>query len=569
MSQSSEQPVIDALYRISRVVNRTDDPSEALQLIIDEIMQVLPADSAAIELIDTDGDSLEVEAARGFPKNVANTRLRIGEGITGWVALHGVVANVPDVHLDPRYIEVDPAIRSELAVPMLSEEGRVLGVVNVDSSSLDAFSEQHAKILSLLTAEANRVLNRIWLINRLRQTVDHREALIEIARGLVDHRRRETILKQICQRALAIEPCTVCAIYLLSGDGEVLTLQACSGFPDADAYTDSLLLDQSAIGTTVRRRKRVEVHDIARTEEHHFREVIEGYKLTSLLSCPILIDGEAAGVLNIYTRERHRFDNEEKRVFSTLAGLAAAGLANARLNDRLLQNEETLRSSERLTTLGLLSAEIAHEIRNPLTVIQLLFDTLTLDFAEDDPRSRDVSVISEKLSQLESIVSRVLSFGKSQQDLKAPYALNDLVEDTLLLVRLKLRQNGIELIFHSCPQSPVVTIHKGQIQQALLNLILNASQAMPGGGRITVTVVVEDVEDIPMAGVRIADNGPGIDPGMQDRIFDSFLSGRPDGTGLGLAIVKRISKSHRGSVRIIESSAEGTVMGLDLPLNGN
>lgn len=570
MKDQSEQLAIDALYRISSVVSTTEDLSEALEIIIDEIMHVLPSETASIELINPEKNSLQVEAYRGFPKAVTDTVLKVGVGVTGWVALHGRSVNIGDVREDPRYIQIDERIRSELAVPMRTETGMILGVVNIDSFQLNAFTDQHVKILTLLAAEATRGLSRLWLIQQLRQTADHLEVLIDIAQSVVNRRQLDEILGIITSRSKEIAPCTLSAIFLRDPEDGQLSLRASSG-PDGPLdYRETISLEQSSIGTAFSRRKTIEIVDLPRIEEHHFRSLIQEYHLASMLSCPIQFENEVIGVLNIYTDHPHRFNDGEKRIFETLASLSAAAILNAQLYQRVFQSEEKLRRSEKLTTLGLLSSEIAHEIRNPLTVIQLLFESLTLEFEEDDPRNKDVTIIHEKLEQLNTIVSRVLSFGKSRQEMHSRYELPKLIEDTLHLVRLKLRQGKVDLAYTCAAEQPLrVNVNKGQIQQALLNLILNAAQALPHGGRIEVSATSEAGNGQDLAVVRIRDNGSGIDPAIQDSIFDSFLTGRPDGTGLGLSIVKRILKSHKGTVSVEKSGPEGTTMKLTLPLENN
>jgi signal transduction histidine kinase len=231
----------------------------------------------------------------------------------------------------------------------------------------------------------------------------------------------------------------------------------------------------------------------------------------------------------------------------------------------VFKSEDVLRKNERLTTLGLLAAEIAHEIRNPLTVLKLLHGGLDVDFAEGDPRRTDMRVISEKLDQLESIVTRVLGFAKAPSSLHSRWSLTDIVEDTLVLVRLKLAQSKVSLHFDPPAVSLYVDAHKGQIQQVLLNLLLNATQAMPEGGTITLTTTAVDRAGAHLALVDIADTGTGIPESIRDRVFDSFLSGRPDGTGLGLAIAKRILLSHHGDITLLSTSPAGTTMRLTLP----
>jgi signal transduction histidine kinase len=225
-----------------------------------------------------------------------------------------------------------------------------------------------------------------------------------------------------------------------------------------------------------------------------------------------------------------------------------------------------LRKNERLTTLGLLAAEIAHEIRNPLTVLKLLHGGLGSDFPAGDPRHTDMRVIGEKLDQLESIVTRVLGFAKAPSSLHSRWALADIIADTLVLVRLKLAQHKVSVLFTPPPRQLFVEVHKGQIQQVLLNLLLNANHAMPDGGTIRITLSTDDRPGAHHAFIDLADTGCGVAEAIRDRIFDSFLSGRPDGTGLGLAIAKRILLSHHGDLTLLRTSPAGTTMRMTLPL---
>lgn len=557
--------MVDALYRISSLVGHVDDPREALEIVIDEIMRVLPAASASIDLINPDTGLLEIEVMRGLPEKGKKLHLRLGEGVTGWVALHGKALRLGDVQTDPRYICVREDVRSELAVPM-QDRGAIIGVVNIDSPEPHAFTSEHLKILTLLTNEATKAVGRLWLINQLKRNTEQLQALVNIGRRLVSKRERRELLNSIVGEGQRLMRCRLCAIFLLEDEPRRLKLEALSGAKHTSAYAETLMLDESAVGTALQWQKQIEVLDLRRSEEHHFVPVAQREGLVSLLCSPLTIEGEAIGVLNVYTDAQHRFNNEEKKIFAALAGQAALAIHNARLYARVFTTEETLRRTERLNTLGLLTAEIAHEIRNPLTVIKLLFDSLDLDFPVDDPRRKDASIIKDKLDQLEGIVTRVLSFGRSSRGLHSRYDLRTIIEDTLHLVRLKMHQSGVKVIYESFPDALPVEASKTQLQQAALNLILNAQQAMPGGGRLEVRLQKEILQGQPVATATFADTGPGIAEHFRHRIFDSFLSNRSDGSGLGLSIVKRILEGHRGGVEVLDSSPRGTTMRFWLPL---
>ncbi|MEO0508229.1 MAG: GAF domain-containing protein [Verrucomicrobiota bacterium] len=557
-----EQTVIDSLYRISSLVSDTDEPKVALNLILDEIVRVLNPNSASISLINPDSKRLELEVSYGLPEDWGDMTLALGQGITGWTALHGRPIIVPDVREEPRYITVRPEIRSEMAVPM-EDRSSVIGVVNVDSEMVDAYSEQSLKVLSLLTNEATRVVSRLWLIKQLRTKAKQLESLVNMGQRLVGELDSDEILEGLAREGRQLLDCHSCALFLITPDKKGLQLHKMFGREGLIEAQQSILIEDSAVSSAIHRKKQVEVTDLFFTEENEFLQVIQSEGLISMLSSPIVFGEEVIGVLNAYTRRKHRFNNDEKKVFATLASLGAIAIQNARLYSRVFASEESLRRNEKLTTLGMLAAEIAHEIRNPLTVIKLLFDSLDLKFPDQDARQTDVSVIGEKLDHLEEIVERVLSFGRSREGMHSRQNFNQLVQETLRLVRLKLHQQKIEIHFHPQRQAILVEVNKGQIQQVVLNLILNATQAMPDGGTIQIqTLLSEGVAEL-----TITDNGTGIPEDLQNKIFESFLTDRPDGTGLGLSISKRILRSHRGDIELTSSSDDGTCFRFWIPVH--
>jgi signal transduction histidine kinase len=508
-----EQTAIDSLYRISSLVSDTDEPGVALQLILDEIVRVLRPNSASISLINPDTKALELEASYGLPTDWQDLELSLGQGITGWAALHSRALIVDDVRDEPRYISVRPNIRSEMAVPM-EDHGMVVGVVNVDSDQVAAFNESSLKILTLLTNEAARVVSRLWMIQQLRTKAKQLESLVSISQELVGELDGDELMQGLTSQARQLMDCAASALFLLTSDGEHLELHSLIGKTGKIPMKERLPLDRSALGAAIHRRKQVEVHDLKFTEENEFLLTIQREGFVSMLASPIFA------------------------------------------------SEESLRRNEKLTTLGMLAAEIAHEIRNPLTVIKLLFDSLDLQFSGGDPRHTDIEVIGEKLNQLEEIVERVLSFGRTREGMHTRQNLNVLVTDTLKLVRLKMHQQKIALQFEPSESALQVDVNKGQILQVLLNLMLNATQAMPEGG----SICIESAMDERSAQVTISDNGRGIPEAIRDNIFESFLTNRPDGTGLGLSISKRIMRSHRGDIELLTSSTEGTQFRFWLPL---
>ena len=565
------RPSVEAsLYRIAALATQADDASTALHRVLDVLIAHFDATSGSIALLNPDSGRLEIETQRGLPDDYREVALRLGQGITGWVAFHGKPQFVADVSKDLRYVRVRPTVQSEIAAPMV-ENGQILGVINLDSDRPGGFVAEDLTLLIRFTEQATAVMQRLWQWQQLRGKARQLESLIGIGQSLVSKVEESELFETITRDARQIMQARACALYLFDAPRNLLRMVTLTN-PEARGQPrpgpgDDLPLESSAIASALHTRKQLEFANIQAPEYLDVTDLPLDERLRSMLATPLVFEGEVLGVLAVFTGQVHRFNNDEKRLCAALASLAAVALQNVRLYARVFQSEESLRKNEQLTTLGLLAAEIAHEIRNPLTVIKLLFGYLNLDFPVDDPRRTDVRVIGEKLDQLEAIVTRVLQFAKAPSSLHSRWHINDIVEDTIVLIRLKLAQSKIHLRFEPGARSLVVDVHKGQLQQVLLNLLINATQAMPEGGTIHIRAHSEDRGGGATAvHLDVTDSGSGIPEAIRGRIFDSFLSGRPDGTGLGLAIAKRILVSHLGDITLLQTTTAGTTLRITLPL---
>jgi signal transduction histidine kinase len=556
--------LLETLYRISGLGGRARTSREALCRILAESLLVVEGSSGTIALIDPDTNFLQIEVYQNLPPDCADTPLRLGEGVTGWVALHGKPVVVPDVSADPRYRLLRPEVRSEIAVP-IAEKDQVIGVINVDSDRLDAFGEAELADLVAVAEEACLVLRQLWRVEQLETKSTHLEAVLNVGRGIVSRLDLGEILHSITREAVTMSGCHLCVIHLVEDEPASLVRHALAGCGEEADHPD-LPLNETLAGVSVHRRKQVEALDVQRTEVFPpLLEMVKQDSLASLLCTPIIFEAQVIGVLSAYTDRPHRFSNDERRLFDAMASLGAVAVYNARLYARVFQSEETLRRSEKLTALGLIAAEIAHEIRNPLTVVKLLFQSLGFDFASTDPRHKDVSIIEEKIDQLEAIVGRVLSFARPPDSPHSLWSFDEIIGDTLLLMRLKLQQAGIRVQCQPSQSSPKIEGNKGQFQQVLLNLLLNSVRAMENGGQISLRMGAETRDRQLGAYLEIEDTGGGIPHDLQPLIFQSLLTGHQEGTGLGLGIVKRIVESHHGRIELVRTGPTGTLMKLWIP----
>ena len=557
--------LLPALYRVAALASRVDDPHVALREMLDLFVATFRANAGSIALLSPDTARLETEVQTGLPTGVGYSAIKLGHGITGWCVLNHRSLLAPDVSVEPRYIAVRPACRCEMAAPIIDGD-HVIGVIDLESDTLSGFTSADLKQLETLAAEAARVMQRLWTLGHLRNKARQLESLVTVGQSLVTKFEQQDLLDSLTREARHMMQARAAALYFHEATTDSVQCASLTSSTITPLPSGHHPLNACLVGASIRTQRQVSFVDVQSREFIDLTDVPRDPSLRSVLVSPLLFEGEVLAVLAVFTDRPHRFDNDEKRLCAALAGLGAVALQNARLYARIFKREDVLRKNERLTTLGLLAAEIAHEIRNPLTVLKLLHGGLDLDFPAGDPRRTDMRVIGEKLDQLESIVTRVLGFAKAPTSLHSRWSLADIVDDTLVLVRLKLAQSKVSLRFEPPAGALFIEAHKGQIQQVLLNLLINATQAMPDGGTITLTARADRQNDAHFAILDLTDTGTGVPESIRAHIFDSFLSGRPDGTGLGLAIAKRILLSHHGDILLLATSPAGTTMRLLLPL---
>jgi signal transduction histidine kinase len=560
---------LNLLYQVSNVIHSTLDPQEALQLIVREAVRLMRAASGSVCLFNPTSGFLEIEASQGLPTEATQLKLRVGEGITGWVARTGQPARVGQVEKDPRYVMVRSDVRSELAVP-LEVQGVIRGVLNVDSNRPDAFTSNDQELLEALAVHAAKVIRNTWLYEQLRLKARLFEALVSVGQAINSALNLDDALKVITREACLLMETKVGSVFLLDETRQWLDLTASYGAGDAYINRPRLSVADSLLGAVVRRKKPLQEENVQTSGRYQNIEMAHRERLVSLLSVPLLFNGEAIGALNVYKDRPHSFSNEEIRILCALAELSAIAIEKARLYERIVDVEEQLRQNEKLSALGLLAAEVAHEIRNPLTVMKMLYHSLDLQFSPGDPRAQDAQIMGQKMDHLNKIVEQILDFARSTEPKFTRVNLNKLLDDLGLLTRHKLKNQGIELVRRLDPHLPDITGDATQLEQAFLNLTLNAVEAMPKGGRLT--IVTRSLPALRGGGaarrvaVELGDTGEGMSDEQQRRIFTSLLSTtKAHGTGLGLAIVGRVVETHRGKVKVRSTPGKGTKFTVILP----
>ncbi|MCS6896775.1 MAG: ATP-binding protein [Nitrospira sp.] len=234
---------------------------------------------------------------------------------------------------------------------------------------------------------------------------------------------------------------------------------------------------------------------------------------------------------------------------------------------RLYQLEEQAQRKDRLTAMGEMIGRIAHEIRNPLGSVELFASLLRHDLSDRPSARRYAEQISQAVHAMDRLLANLLAYVKPGRPTCAWCAAEPLIVDALSLAAHAIHQAPVDVRLHLDPTIPAIWCHKERMKQVLLNLIVNAAQAMPSGGVLTISLQNDETQSLGMSAVRltVSDSGVGIDPAIRSRLFDPFFTTKAEGTGLGLAIVHSIVDAHGGRIEIESAVGCGASFSVVLP----
>lgn len=304
------------------------------------------------------------------------------------------------------------------------------------------------------------------------------------------------------------------------------------------------------------------------------RAKIEATKVS--LYVPVKSKGELTALLILGPKVRgNSYGQQDIDLLQAVAHQAATSMENARLYQELQEQLQELKEAQaqliqsaKLASVGTLAAGVAHEVNNPIFAIsgraELLLDDPDRHLKTEKAKEY-VSVIYEMSQRVSRIVRELLAFSR-QDDTLAPHNLNDIVEKTLSLLEHDLVLAGIEVKREYRGDLPLVIGNSNQLQQVVMNLVLNAKDAMPGGGSLTLGTRLEDGSVV----LSCIDTGEGIPQDRLGHIFDAFYTTKEvgKGTGLGLYICQRVIREHGGRIAVKSTVRKGTTFTIFLPLGG-
>jgi two-component system, sensor histidine kinase PdtaS len=522
---------IASLREIAQALSASWDLDATLERIAHCTNGVMQVDSCSLYLLEPDGETLRLRASTRLARNaLGRASLHLGEGITGWAALHGQPVVVRDAKADPRFKLLpetnEEALKSLLAVP-LANQGRMIGAMNVQTAAFRDFTPEEADLLALIGDLAAGALDRAMLYDRMNQKLEELTTLAKVSETVTAPMYNDEILELVTEMAANVMGTEVCSLQLIDEAKDELVMRAAWSRSQAYRSRPPLRLGEGIVGQVIRERRPVSVADVREDPRYRFREMARQEGLVSMLSVPLIVREKVIGVMNCYTDQPSEFPPERVALLSTLANQTALAIENA----RLVTNAAVVR-------------EMHHRIKNNLQTVAML---LRMQAGESRGlRAEDV---------LRTSVHRILSIAAVHEVLaQEGFRLVDVKEVAERIARLTAQNmmrpdRNVEIVVEG---EPLVLSSRAATSLALvINELLQNSleHAFVGRAKGIVRILLGHGPEGPV--IEVADDGIG-------------YSG-PEENSLGLEIVHTLVYEDLHGTMEIQGAPGGTTVTLRIP----
>jgi len=421
-----------------------------------------------------------------------------------------------------------------------------------DSERFQQEMDKKGYVTNYLNHMKRRDGKEIWLeeaSNYIRDAKGNIIGIEGVFRDVTERKRLERVLQESEQFLRKVIENTTDAIFIIDHQGRLFfvnpRMEEITGYSRKELRGKKLLkLVPPAKMEEVVRQLRMTLEDGFPTTQYETEMIKKsGEKITVLFSlAPLVEEDRTYNVIGTITDITHRVELEE----------------------RLLQ-------SERLASMGEIAAGFAHELNNPLGIVLGFAQELLSETALSDPRHQDLKIIEQETARCSKVVKDLLNFARPQPMKIAATPIVQVIDNSLSLLKLQLKNNRIKLTKTVPPNLPLVNVDRYQMQQVLINVMVNAIQAMPQGGNLRIKVYTDnqsEPESPPMVTIQISDTGSGMPEEHLSRVFDPFFSTKlRKGTGLGLTICQQIISAHKGKIDIKSQLGKGTDCIIKLPVD--
>jgi signal transduction histidine kinase len=615
MISTSEQK-IDILVSALGILNSSASLDERLRRVADLISERFGVDNCRVYVVDRDGETILMKAvnSKGYSGEEVST-YRMGSGLVGSCASRRepmVIEDITSSGVEELSL-LDEADRySSFATFPVMDDKAAYGVLYLSNERPVVLTEDDGKLLRALghlvstalkeerfhseAIKGFREFSILYDISTAMMTTIKLDRLLHIiltavtiGDGLGFNRALLFLVNErsnIIQGMMGVGPDSIEEAWRVWGEYarerrsllELISFQTKKGKVPPSRLNEivktiRLSLDSPCVvARTVREQRSF---NITRPDEEHFvsEELSEKLGLSAFASVPLLASGKVVGVVVVdnYFNKKPITDEDIRflTMFANQAGLAIENsLLYSDVNEAHLELKETherLLHSEKLAALGEMAANVAHEIRNPLTSLGGFARRLHKKL-EGHPERKYAEIMVKEVDRLERLLTDVLILSRKSE---APFEsedINRIVESTILQLAEELRLKRIGVVKGMAESLPRILCDPQQMKQVFINLMTNAIQAMREGGALTVSTYLIPEEKPPCVGIAIADTGGGIPEKTFPNIFNPFFTTKDAGTGLGLSISHSIVTNHHGEIEVINRPGEGATFIVKLPI---
>jgi signal transduction histidine kinase len=572
-----------AMGEILRVISNSPTKLEqALDALVKSAAKFCGAEDVSIHRLE--GDHLVAVAHCGAIPAIMTPVVR--GTVLGRCMLERRTVHVEDLQAETEAYPEGSAMarklghRTMLGVPLLWG-GLPLGAFRLRRGKVEPFSDKQIVLLETFAEHAVIAIENTRLFEEVRARNRDLAALSEVGRAVSSTLDLKVVLKIIVARAVSLSGTDGGAIFYYREEGGTFELGETVGL-DTKLVTKLRRLDISAmetgLGEAIANRLPLQIPDMAERPSNPLRDAALGAGLRAALIVPLLGAEGPRGTLVLQRRKPGDFPRATIDLMQSFADQSATALENARLfgeiartrREQLQQAQAELAHVTRVTTLGELTASIAHEVNQPLAAIITNGETSLRFLGRDPPR---IDKVRDALSSMigdgkraSEIVQRVRALAKKSEPQMARLTVNTLVKETITLVRREIAKHSVALRLEFAPGLPEVLGDRVQLQQVIINLMINSIQAMDAiDDRSRELVIHTRLDELGRALVSVQDSGAGIDPANATRLFDPFFTTKPNGMGMGLSICRTIIEAHGGRLWASGNAGPGATFQFSLP----
>jgi signal transduction histidine kinase/DNA-binding response OmpR family regulator len=531
-----------ALNAVAQTIGRAVELPDVLRSALDQVLDSLELPAGLITLRSASGH--QVIAVQRWPGDEAPPNILLAEQ----VAQTG-----------------EPVVSDRTACVPLISRNRVLGVLTI--ASLARTGTDVIELLTAIGSQIGAAIERARLYQDAQQRSEDLAVLNEITRAVTSSLELDRVLTTSLHSIRQILHVEAGSLILL--DAEMGEPQFRNTLPALEDWIrrDAAQPGGGVINTVTALREPLIIKDV-----QSWPAVDGELNLRNLLAVPLIVKSQVQGVIVVINRSEGAFTSDDLELLQFLAGAVAVAAENARLYGELADFARELERSqaqliqvEKLAATGRLAASLAHEINNPLQAINNCLHLVVNRPLNDEKKKYYLGLAQTEVERLITLVQRTLEFYRPSQGRTSATDVNRLIENVLALTSKRLEHGRVHVRTQLQADLPSIAAVPDQLTQVCLNLIINAVEAMPAGGTLTI-VTAQRAEWL---AIEIQDTGAGLTPAEATRIFEPFYTTKADGTGLGLAVSYGIIQQHGGRIEVNSVPAtegSGTTFTVLLPL---